>query len=173
MVGVLFNAGTTSFKQNSYGDIQRLGTTTNNRTVYQVIDSQGEKSGKLSIPKEQAYKFEKAYKDVMITAPKIQEYVLENSSEKDIKRRRNLSRIIVGTGGLIGAIIPIVLTQKASKVKAIISTVAGIIIGLSAGYTASLLATMPPGTLKFAKATKTFSKLDIQPVIEDKDNPNN
>ena len=168
MVGVLFNAGTASFKQNSYGNIQRLGTTANNRTVYRVIDSQGEESGKLSIPEVQADKFEKAYKDIITTAPKIQEYVLENSTEKDIKHRRNLSRFIVTTGGVIGATVPIALTKKASKVKAILSTVAGIIIGLSAGYAASLAVTMPPGTLKFAKATRTFSKLDIQPVMESK-----
>ena len=46
------------------------------------------------------------------------------------------------------------------------SHVAGIIAGISAGFAASLAATTPPGTYKFAKANRTFSKLDIQPVIE-------
>ena len=111
--------------------------------------------------------FEAAYKDVMESAPKIQKFVRENSSEEDIKKRRNLSRLIVGTGGVIGAAIPIALSKKLSRVKTILATVAGIIVGVSAGFVASLAATTPPGTYKFAKATRTFSKLDIQPVIED------
>ena len=166
MVGVLFNAGTTSFKQNSYGNIQRLGTTPEGRAVYRVIDSQGEASGKLSVPQNHVDKFESAYKDVMDAAPQIQKYVFENSSEKDIKRRRNLSRAIVTTCGVVGAAIPIALTKRASKVKTILATVTGIIVGLSVGYAASLAATTPPGTFKFARATRTFSKLDIQPMME-------
>ena len=163
----IFNAGQTGFKQNSYGNIQRIGTTPYGRTVYRVIDSQGEEAGKLSVPQNQTDKFESAYKDVMDAAPQIQKFVLENSSEKDIKKRRNTSRAIVAAGGVIGAAIPIALTKNLSRVKTILATVAGIIIGISAGFSASLAATTPPGTYKFAKATRTFSKLDIQPVIED------
>lgn len=166
----VFNTGSTGFKQNSYGNIQRVGTTPNRRTVYRVIDSQGEEAGKLSVPLEQADKFESAYRDVMETAPQIQKFVRENSSEQDIKKRRNLSRAIVATGGVIGAAVPIALSKKLSRVKTILATVAGIIVGISAGFAASLAATTPPGTYKFAKATRTFSKLDIQPVIENKDN---
>lgn len=162
----VFNASSTSFKQASYGNIQRIGTTPNSRTVYRVIDSQGEEAGKLSVPLSQADKFETAYKDVMESAPKIQKFVRENSSEKDIKRRRNISRAIIATGGVIGAAVPIALTKKLSRVKTILATVAGIITGISVGFAASLAATTPPGTYKFAKATRTFSKLDIQPVIE-------
>ena len=162
----MLNINPSGFKQNTYGNIQKIGTTPNGRTVYRVIDSQGEESGKLSVPHEQADKFESAYKDVMDSAPKIQKYVMENSSEEDIKKRRNLSRLIVGTGGVIGAAIPIALSKKMSKTKTILTTVAGIIAGVSAGFAASLAATTPPGTYKFAKATRTFSKLDIQPVAE-------
>lgn len=102
----------------------------------------------------------------MDTAPKIQKFVIENSSEEDIKKRRTLSRVIVGTGGIIGATIPIACIKNLSTAKRVLSTVAGIIAGISAGFAASLAATTPPGTYKFAKANRTFSKLDIQPVIE-------
>ncbi len=159
----MINVTPSGFKQNSYGNIQRLGTNTNGRTVYRVIDSQGDEAGKLSVPYNQAEKFESAYRDVMESAPKIQKFVRENSSEEDIKKRRNLSRLIVGTGGVIGAAIPIALSKKMSKIKTVLATVAGIIIGVSAGFAASLAATTPPGTYKFAKATRTFSKLDIKP----------
>ncbi len=166
----IFNTGSTGFKQNSYGNIQRIGTTPNGRAIYRVIDSQGEESGKLSVPQNQVDKFESAYRDVMDTAPQIQKFVLENSSEQDIKKRRNKSRAIVATGGIIGAAVPIALTKNVSRVKSILATVAGIIVGISAGFAASLAATTPPGTYKFAKATRTFSKLDIQPVIENNEN---
>lgn len=163
----MLNIGSSGFRQNSYGNIQRLGTTPNGRAVYRVIDSSGEESGKLSVPQVEADKFESAYKDIMESAPKIQKFVLENSSEEDIKKRRKLSRIIVGAGGIIGAAIPIACIKNLSTTKRVLSTVAGIIVGISAGFAASLAATTPPGTYKFAKANRTFSKLDIQPVIED------
>ena len=162
----MFNIGSSGFKQNSYGNIQKIGMTPNGRTVYRVIDSNGEETGKLSVPQTESDKFESAYKDIMDTAPKIQKFVIENSSEEDIKKRRTLSRVIVGTGGIIGATIPIACIKNLSTAKRVLSTVAGIIAGISAGFAASLAATTPPGTYKIAKANRTFSKLDIQPVIE-------
>lgn len=149
---------------NPYGNIQRIGTTPNGRSVYRVIDSQGQESGRLSVPQMQADTFEAAYRDIMDSAPKIQKFVIENSSEEDIKKRRTLSRIIVGAGGIIGAAVPIILTRNSSTTKKVLTTVAGIITGLTGGFAASLAATTPPGTYKFAKATRTFSKLDIQPM---------
>ena len=104
----------------------------------------------------------------MDAAPKIQKYVTENSSEADIKKRRNLSRAIVGVGGFLGAAIPIALTRKASTLKQIIATVTGVVAGLSAGFATSLSVTTPPGTYKFAKASRTFAKLDIQPISQEK-----
>ncbi len=163
-----FNIKPTGFKQNSYGNIQRTGTTPNGRAIYRVIDSTGEEAGKLTLPVGDSDRFEKAYKDIMETAPKIQKYVAENSSEEDIKKRRTLSRIIVGSCGLVGAAVPIALTRKASTLKQILATVAGIVAGLSGGFALSLSATTPPGTYKFAKATRTISKLDIRPLPENK-----
>lgn len=160
--------GITGFKQNSYGNIQRMGSTENGRAIYRVIDSDGKEAGRLSVAGTDTDKFESAYRDIMDAAPKIQKYVTENSSEADIKKRRNLSRAIVGAGGFIGAAVPIALTRKASTLQQILATVAGVVVGLSAGFATSLSVTTPPGTYKFAKASRTFAKLDIQPISQEK-----
>ncbi len=153
-----------SFRESSFGNIQKIGLTQNGRTVYRIIDSKGEEAGRLSLPQNEVDTFESAYRDIMDTAPRIQKYALENSSEEDIKRRRNLSRTIVCTGGAIGGITPLLLTKNLSPIKRILTTVAGIIAGISGGFAASIAATAPPGSYKFAKASNTFSKLDIQPL---------
>lgn len=160
--------GITGFKQNSYGNIQKIGSTEHGRAIYRVIDSDGKEAGRLSVAGTDTDKFESAYRDIMDAAPKIQKYVTENSSEADIKKRRNLSRAIVGAGGLIGVAVPIALTRKASTLKLILATVAGVVAGLSAGFVTSLSVTTPPGTYKFAKASRTFAKLDIQPISQEK-----
>ena len=160
--------GITGFKQNSYGNIQRMGSTENGRAIYRVIDSDGKEAGRLSVAGTDTDKFESAYRDIMDAAPKIQKYVTANSSEADIKKRRNISSAIVGAGGFIGAAIPIALTRKASTLKQILATVTGVVAGLSAGFATSLAVTTPPGTYKFAKASRTFAKLDIQPISEEK-----
>ncbi len=154
-----------NYSSNSYGNIQKIGQMQNGRTVYRIIDSQGVEAGKITLPSEDSDKFETAYKDIMETAPKIQEFSINNSSEKDIKRRRNISRAITTVGGIAGVALPLYLTRKStSTIKKIISTVAGIITGLSAGFLTSLAVTTPPGTFKFIKATRTLSKLDVKAI---------
>ena len=160
--------GITGFKQNSYGNIQKIGSTEHGRAIYRVIDSDGKEAGRLSVAGTDTDKFESAYRDIMDAAPKIQKYVTENSSEADIKKRRNLSRAIVGVGGFLGAAIPIALTRKASTLNRIIATVTGVVAGLSAGFATSLSVTTPPGTYTFANASRTFAKLDIHPISQEK-----
>ncbi len=159
-------AGRGAQNGSGFGNIQRVGAMQNGRTVYRVIDSNGEEAGKLSVPNRDTAQFEKSYVDLMDAAPKLQKYVAEHSSEKDIKNRRTLSRVIVGACGLVGAAVPIYLTRKSSTLKQILCTVTGIVAGLSAGFATSMYATTPPGAIKFAKATRNISRMDIQPVIE-------
>ena len=162
------NAFSVDVKQNPYGSIQRAVELPNGRVLYNVIDSEGNKAGKLTIPKEEADIFEASYKEILETAPKIQAYVKANSSEESIKRRRNMARVIVGTSGIIGLGIPLAILRKSTSVtKKILGAVAGIVAGLSAGFVASLGVTTPPGSLEFAKATRNISKLDIQPVLDE------
>ena len=74
-----------SFRQSSFGNVQKIGSTQNGRIVYRVIDSKGEEAGRLTVPQNEVDTFESAYRDIMDTAPKIQKFALENSSEEDIK----------------------------------------------------------------------------------------
>lgn len=156
------------YNSSGFGNIQRMGAMPNGRTVYRVIDSNGDEAGKLSVPSRDTAVFEKSYIDLMDSAPKLQKYVLEHSSEKDIKNRKTLSRVIVAACGIVGAAVPVYFTRKSSTLKQILCTVTGIVAGLSAGFAASMYATTPPGAIKFAKATRTISKMDIQPVFEQK-----
>ena len=158
-----------NLRPNSYGNILRAGSLPNGRVMYNVIDSEGNKAGKLSVPAEEVDTFEASYKEILDTAPKIQAYVKANSSEEAIKKRRNIARGIVGASGVIGAAIPLFILRKStSMTKKILGAVAGIVIGLSAGFVSSLSVTTPPGSLDFARATRNLSKLDIQPVLDEK-----
>lgn len=165
----MVNGLSANLKPNSYGNILRAGNLPNGRIMYNVIDSEGNKAGKLSIPKEQVDTFETSYKQILDTAPKIQAYVNANSSMEAVTKRRNIARGIVASSGIIGAGIPLIILRKSSSVtKKILGTVAGIVAGLSAGFVASLGVTTPPGSLEFAHATRTLSTLDIQPVLDEK-----
>ena len=80
------NMGVGGFKQNSYGNIQRVGASENGRVLYRVIDSNGQEAGKLTVAGKDTDKFEQSYREIMEAAPKIQKFVTENSSEEDIKK---------------------------------------------------------------------------------------
>ena len=153
----------------SYGNIVRAGYLPSGRMMYSVIDSQGNKAGKLSLPANEVDTFEESYKKILDSAPKIQAYVKANSSAESISKRRNMARGIVGTGGILGFAIPLAILRKSSSVtKKILGAVAGIVTGLSAGFIASLGVTAPPGSFEFARARRTLSTLDIQPVLDEK-----
>lgn len=165
----MVNGLSANLKPNSYGNILRAGNLPNGRIMYNVIDSEGNKAGKLSIPKEQVDTFEASYKQILDSAPKIQAYVNANSSMEAVTKRRNMARGIVASSGIIGAGIPLIILRKSASVtKKILGAVAGIVAGLSAGFIASLGVTTPPGSLEFAHATRTLSTLDIQPVLDEK-----
>lgn len=153
-------------QHNPYGSIRRGSMLNNGRVLYQVIDSNGNEAGKLTVPKIQADKFERAYNDILYTAPMIQKYVAENSSDNDVKKRRVKTQSIVTIGGALGAFIPLLLTWNKSVMKKIAATGLGIFTGLAAGFGTAFVASMPPGTYRFEKASQTLADLDIQPVIE-------
>ncbi len=165
----MVNAISGNIRPNSYGNILRAGNLPNGRVLYNVIDSEGNKAGKLSVPFEQVDTFEESYKQILDSAPKIQAFVKANSSEEAITKRRNLGRGIVATSGIAGAVLPIVLLRKSTSItKKILGVVAGIVAGLSAGFAASLGVTSPPGSIQFALASRNLSRLDIQPVLDKK-----
>ncbi len=154
-------------QHNPYGNIKRGEKLGNGRILYHVINSEGEPAGKLTVPEEQVDTFEKSYNDIITTAPKIQQYVRENSSDEDRKLRKIKSQAIVTVGGAFGALVPLMLTWKKSPIKKILSTGAGIFAGLGAGFVTAFVSSLPPGTYKFEKAAQTLANLDIRPVIEE------
>lgn len=157
-----------NLRPNSYGNVIRAGSLPNGRIVYDVIDSEGHQAGKLSLPAEEVDTFEASYRQILETAPKIQAYVKANSSQAAIDKRRFWARGIVASSGAIGFAVPMVVLRKSASVtKKILGAVAGIVAGLSAGFIASLGVTTPPGSLKFARATRTLSTLDIKPVLDE------
>ena len=136
-----------NIKSYSYGNILRSGNLPNGRVVYNVIDSEGNHAGKLSIPEEQVDTFENSYKQILSSAPKIQAYVKANSSQESINKRRNIARGIIGASGVVGVSVPLLILRKSTSVtKKILGAVAGIVAGLSAGFVASLGVTTPPGS---------------------------
>lgn len=151
---------------NAFGSINRIGSTSDGRVIYSVTDATGKEAGKMSVASKDCDVFEKSYKDIIDSAPKIQKYVQSHSSPEDVQKRKSLSHWIVGSCAIIGAGIPIYLTRKASTVKQVIATVVGLVAGLTGGFGLSFATTTPPGTMKFAKATKNISKIDIQPFVE-------
>ncbi len=152
-----------SNQTSSFGGINRIGTTQNGRIVYEVIDSNGQEAGKLTIPAQDADTFEKSYYDIMDAAPKIQKFSLEHSSAEDMKKRKTASNIMIAAGMIIGAGIPIYLTRKASGWKQVLATVGGVVAGLAAGMGLSFATLTPPGMMKFVKASKNLSKIDVRP----------
>ena len=164
----MVNELSVNLKPASYGNILRTNSLPNGRVVYSVIDSEGNKAGKLSVPAEQTDVFEASYKQILETAPKIQAYVKANSSEAAINKRKNTARGIVSGCGVLGLAIPIILLRKSTSItKKILGMVAGIVTGLSVGFIASLGVTTPPGSLDFARASRTLSEIDIQPVLDE------
>ena len=164
----MVNAISGNLKQNSYGNILRAGNLPNGRVLYNVIDSEGNKAGKLSVPMEQVDTFEESYKQILDSAPKIQAFVKANSSEEAVTKRRNLGRGIVTASGVVGAVLTLVFLRKSTSItKKILGVVAGIVSGLSVGFVASLGVTSPPGSMQFALASRNLSRLDITPVLDE------
>ena len=151
---------------NQFGAINRVGNTPDGRVVYSVTDGNGREAGKMSVAAKDCDMFEKSYRDVIDSAPKIQKYVQTHSSPEDVKRRKRISIWITGICAAIGAGVPIHLTRKASTIKQVLATVAGLVVGVTSGFALSFSATTPPGTMKFSKATKNMSKIDIQPYYD-------
>ena len=163
----MVNSLSGNLKPSSYGNVIRSGNLLNGRVIYDIIDSDGNKAGKLSLPPDEVDTFEASYKKILDTAPKIQAYVKANSSQASIDKRKKIVRNIVASSGLVGLAVPLIVLRKSTSVtKKILGAVAGIVAGLSAGFVASLGVTTPPGSLEFAKAKRELSKLDIKPVID-------
>lgn len=150
----------------AYGAINKIGTTDNGRVIYQVIDGNGQIAGKMSIPQKDCDVFEKSYKDIIETAPKLQKFAEKHSTEESRKKLKKTSNWITGICAATGAGVAIFKTTNLKTWKQVLITTGGLIAGLAAGMGLSFSLTSPPGIMKFNKATQNISKLDIQPIQE-------
>lgn len=151
-----------------YGSINRVGMTNNGRVVYQVVDGQGKVAGKMSVAQKDCDTFEKSYRDIMESAPKLERYARTTTPEK-MQKKQSLMKWIIGGCGLIGGIIPLVLAKgngfwgfMKQAGLTLLGTGAGLVLGF--GIVAKTMT--PPGSTQFMKATQNLSKLDIQPMQE-------
>lgn len=152
---------------NPYGAINKIGITDNGRAIYQVIDGEGKFAGKMSIPQKDCDIFEKSYKDIIDTAPKLQKFAEKHSSADALKKLKKTANWIIGGGAIAGAGVGIFGCSKLkifSTWKQVLATLATTGIGLIASARLASAVTMPDGISKFNKATQNISKIDIQPV---------
>ena len=68
---------------NNYGTINKIGTTENGRSVYQISDGTGKIAGRLSVAAKDCDTFEKSYETILNAAPKLQKFA-ENTTPENI-----------------------------------------------------------------------------------------
>ena len=152
-----------------YGSINAVGMTQNGRVIYQVINSEGQEAGKITIKREDCPKFENSYRTLLRTAPLMQEYARTATPEKVEKMQKKAKWLTIG-GTLLGGGIPLFLLKgpKNAKpwIKALVqiaATLAGTIAGFIGGTAAASKFATPKGSMEFMKATQEMQKIDIQP----------
>lgn len=157
---------------NTVGSVNRVGMSENGRAIYQMQDGNGNVAGKISIPQEQCDVFEKSYKDLIETAPKMQKYAEKYSSEDAVKKLKKTASWTVGISTALGAGIGIFATRKIDKFwKQSLITLGTSFAGLVGGMALSKAMVTPSGASKFTKAAQNISQLDIQPVNDQTQQP--
>ena len=150
-----------------YGTINRVGMTPDGRVVYQAISANGENGGKISIAQKDCDLFEKSYRDILETAPAIERYT-RTTSPDELAKKQKRAKWIVGLSTAIGGGIPLfAIKTKANFWGALLqigATVGGCVAGLVGGSLLAESVVLPPGSKKYAQATKNLSKIDARPV---------
>ena len=150
-----------------YGAIKRVGRTQDGRIVYQATEPNGKVAGHISIAQKDCDLFEKSYRDIMESAPKIQKYAQTTSPDKMAKNQKK-AKWIVGLSTAIGGGLPLFLIKgKPGFWHGLLqaaATLGGCIAGLGIGSVVAQRVALPPGASKFAQATKNLSKIDVRPV---------
>ena len=154
--------------QSVVGEIKKVGNTPNGRVIYQISDASGQKSKKISVAQNDCDTFEKTFNTFIDSANKLQKYSQETTPAQMEKNKKKAKWIIVA-GTILGGIGPLLKIKCNSVwniIKAALFTGLGAGVGLFAGsYVASKTLT-PKGAKELAEATRTMSKLDVQPVEE-------
>lgn len=151
---------------NSYGSISRVGSTDNGRVIYQVNDPTGQTAGKVTVAEKSSDVFEKAYDDLLKSAPKMQKYAEEFQDPKNQEKARKTNRwakIIGASGALLAAS---ALTRKMKTFWQACICALSAIAGYFGGLYAGAKLTTPKEAMVFTKALQTISSLDVQPYNE-------
>lgn len=154
---------------NQYGSIAKLGTTTDNRVIYQISNANGEVANKLTVAQKDCDIFEKSFQTIIEVSPKIQKYQ-EDMTPRQEEIKKNRAKTVKWMLPLAGFLIPAIFVKPKSIKKdalknfiQITSTIVGTAIGFIGGQVLGAKVTFPPGGIKLTKAMNTISKLDIKP----------
>lgn len=145
--------------QNQFGTINRLGQTEDGRIAYKIGDENISKT--VSVAAKDADTFEKSYKDIATTLPKLQKF--SQKPPEEIEKRKKLSKWLVGVPIAIGAGIPLIKTKGSTRKQSLL-TIAGAITGAVVGLMASSAVIVPDGAAKYSKAMQNLSKIDVKPM---------
>ena len=153
--------------QNQYGTINKIGSTAEGRVVYQIDDPQKQQSIRMSVAAKDCDTFERSYRQIIESAPKLQKYTESTPPEKIEKNQKIAKWLVIGCG-LLGGLIPM-LKVKGDGFLGVLKQVGLTLLGTGAGlgvgiFGASRLVT-PPGVKEFSQASQALSKLDIKPVM--------
>lgn len=151
---------------NNYGAVSKIGTTENGRIIYQLTDPTGQVAGKISVAQKDCDTFEKSYKTIMETAPKLQEYAQNTPPEKMEKMQKRSKWIIAAPALILGFIAALKTKGNGLKgaLKQIGMTMLATGAGLGIGIGVATKTCTPPGSVEFTKATRNLSKIDMQPI---------
>lgn len=154
----------TGLSQNQFGTVTRIGMTQEGRAVYQVVSADGQSGINVSIPGQDCDRFERAYNDLTVAAPKLQAYMESHSSPEEAKKiKKRTAWTIGGTTG-VAFLATAIATKKWKPVWKWITSIAGGIAGLFGGAFIAAKMNTPPGAKEFENASKVLSSIDVQPL---------
>ena len=150
--------------QSQFGTINRVGMTKEGRAVYQVTSADGHQAVNVSIPAQDCDRFEKAYNDMMTSAPKVEEYMRKYSNPEEVKKLRKKTAWTIAIPTLIGGLTPAIAIHKMKLGWKIAITALGTVAGFFAGTKIATKMNSPEGVKEFEAATQSLSTIDVQPL---------
>jgi hypothetical protein len=147
-----------STNQQPYGTVTKIGKTKDGRVLYECVS--GQERARLSVPYENCDKFEKAYGDVMKSAPSVAKRVNSQSPE-EFKKQEKIAKWVIGGCTAIGGLIPLTMA-KGKDWQQILWTLAGTIAGFATGVFAGTRIATTSDERKMLNATKTIQSLNVR-----------
>ena len=146
-----------------FGTIDKIGTTENGRSVYQISDGSGKVAGRVSVAGKDCDTFEKSYETIINAAPKLQKFA-ENTTPEKMKKKQKTASWTIGILSAVGTGLAIFFTRNAKTWKQCLAALGGLVGGFGVGVFSAKKMLTPPGANEINEATKAISQLDIQPL---------